>query len=199
MEVFKLGGSLSTDPLLPHWLALLGELGGGRVVVVPGGGRFADEVRNAQAHWRFDDLAAHNMAVLAMTQMAYLFHALEPRLSLAHSESELRTALERGKGALWLPLALQRRHVDARTHWQASADTIALDLACSLGAAGLVLVKSCAIAQDASLETLSEAGIIDRPLASLARDAGMATAVLNKADLPLVRAMLRGEAPFPSR
>ena len=50
MWVVKLGGSLTGDPLLPQWLALLAQLGGGRVTVVCGGGRFADEVRHAQAH-----------------------------------------------------------------------------------------------------------------------------------------------------
>ena len=72
MWVVKLGGSLNSDPVLPQWLELLAELGGGRVIVVCGGGAFADEVRRAQAHWHFDDLPAHNMAVLAMAQTAYL-------------------------------------------------------------------------------------------------------------------------------
>ena len=66
MWVVKIGGSVCADTLLPQWLDLLVKLGGGRVVVVCGGGSFADEVRRVQAHWAFDDLAAHNMAVLAM-------------------------------------------------------------------------------------------------------------------------------------
>ena len=70
MWVVKLGGSLTTDPLLPQWLDLLAQLGGGRVTRGrAAAARFADEVRRAQAHWRFDDLAAHNMAVLAMAQI----------------------------------------------------------------------------------------------------------------------------------
>ena len=66
MWVVKIGGSLNTDPLLPEWLELLVQLGGGRVTLVCGGGAFANEVRRAQARWRFDDLAAHNMAVTSM-------------------------------------------------------------------------------------------------------------------------------------
>ena len=70
MWVVKLGGSLNGDPLLAQWLELLVQLGGGRVTVVCGGGGFADEVRRAQSHWHFDDVPAHNMAVLAMAQTA---------------------------------------------------------------------------------------------------------------------------------
>ena len=51
MWVVKLGGSLNADPLLPEWLDLLGQLGGGRVTIVCGGGSFADEVRRAHPDW----------------------------------------------------------------------------------------------------------------------------------------------------
>ena len=76
MWVVKLGGSLceqapETSPLR-DWLDLLVCEGAGRVVIVPGGGKFADAVRGAQAQWCFDDLTAHNMALLAMSQTAPL-------------------------------------------------------------------------------------------------------------------------------
>ena len=89
MWVVKLGGSLNSDPLLPQWLELLANLGGGRVTLVCGGGAFADEVRRAQSQWRFDDLPAHNMAVLAMAQTAYLAHGLQPELRLATSKADI--------------------------------------------------------------------------------------------------------------
>src|SRR5215470_5409653 len=108
MWIVKLGGSLAQDPRLPRWLEMLAEVGGGRVLVVPGGAAFADAVRAAQSHWRFDDLTAHNMAVLAMAQTAHLFHALEPRLVLVSDEAEIRRALHAGQTALWMPLMLLR-------------------------------------------------------------------------------------------
>ena len=81
MWIVKIGGSLNTNPNLPAWLNLLAQCGGGRVTVVSGGGNFADEVRRAQAHWQFGELSAHNMAVLAMAQTAYLMHGLNPALA----------------------------------------------------------------------------------------------------------------------
>ena len=88
MWVIKLGGSLSGDPVLPDWLDLLTTLGGGRVTVVSGGGTFADEVRRVQAHWQLNDLAAHNMAILAMAQVAYQLNALNPMLQPTTSKAE---------------------------------------------------------------------------------------------------------------
>ncbi|MDE2396898.1 MAG: aspartate kinase, partial [Burkholderiales bacterium] len=87
MWVVKIGGSLNDDPLLRDWLALFAELGGGRVTLVCGGGAYAEEVRRAQRRWGFDDLAAHNMAVLAMMQSAYQAQGIEPRLQLATSQA----------------------------------------------------------------------------------------------------------------
>ena len=106
MWVVKIGGSLCADPVLLQWLDLLTQIGGGRVTIVCGGGSFADEVRRLQAHWEFDDLAAHNMAVLAMAQTAYQLHALNPALQLAARRVDIPDLLHQGKTALWLPLEL---------------------------------------------------------------------------------------------
>ena len=194
ITVVKLGGSLNDDPRLPAWLALLASAGAGRVVLVPGGGRYADEVRRAQAHWRFDDLSAHNMAVLAMAQSAYQWRALEPRLALHERVEEIAPALARGEAVLWLPLALRRDAPDARTHWAATADTLAFDLARQLDAAHLVLVKRCAIPPAASLQALAAAGIIDAPLAALAREAELPTTVLTSSALDALAELLAARA-----
>ena len=93
MWVVKISGSLNRDPLLPLWLELMAQLGGGRVTIVCGGGSFAEEARHANVHWRFDhNLHVHNMAVLAMSQAAHLALGLEPKLCLAVSEASVRPA-----------------------------------------------------------------------------------------------------------
>lgn len=196
MWVVKLGGSVCTDPLLPHWLDLLADLGGGRVTVVPGGGRFANEVRHAQHEWQFDDLAAHNMAVLAMAQTAYQLHALNPALRLAQRKTDIHRVLHTGRTALWLPLELQRERVDDRTNWDASSDTIAFDLARSLNAERLVLIKSCTIDHRLSLADLSARGVIDGPLATRAHGAPFPIELLHKAELAEMRAMLLGDVRY---
>ncbi|MDE2371300.1 MAG: aspartate kinase [Burkholderiales bacterium] len=193
MWVVKLGGSLNRDPLLPDWLELLARLGGGRVTLVCGGGAFADEVRQAQGHWGFDDLTAHNMAVLAMLQSAFQAHGLNPNLHLATSKDDIRRVLHAGRTALWLPMEWVREAPDAATNWNNSGDSIALDLARQLNAERMVLVKSCAIEAAASLAELETAGIVDGRFASLATGAAFPIDVIQRAELSRMRSLLLGE------
>jgi len=193
MWVVKLGGSLCADPVLPQWLELLAQLGGGRVTLVCGGGSFADEVRRAQAQWQFNDLAAHNMAVLAMAQTAYQVNAMNPGLLLATSKTDIRRVLHKGQTALWLPLEWQRDQPDAQTNWEVTSDSIALDLARRLNAERMVLVKSCSVDPRIPLAQLSEEGIVDKRFASMADGASFPIEIIHKNDLDRMRAMLFGE------
>jgi aspartokinase-like uncharacterized kinase len=196
MWVVKLGGSLGTDPLLPQWLDLLARLGGGRVTVVAGGGGFAEEARRLQGHWRFDDLAAHNMAVLAMAQTAYQLHALNPALQLATRKTDIRRVLHSGHTALWLPFDLQRDEPDASTHWGHTSDSIALDLARRLNAERLVVVKSCSIDPSMSMTELSRAGILDQRFAALSEGVAFPISLLHKGNLAAMRAQLLDEGRY---
>jgi len=193
MWIVKLGGSLCADPVLPQWLDLLAQLGGGRVTLVCGGGSFADEVRRLQSHWKFNDLAAHNMAVLAMAQTAYQLNAMNPALQLASSRSDIRRVLHKGQTALWLPFELQREQPDAQTNWEVTSDSLALDLARRLNAERLVVVKSCRIEPKATLAQLSEEGIVDKRFASLAEGAAFPIEILHKDELDAMRTLLFGE------
>lgn len=193
MWIVKLGGSLAQDLRLVRWLAMLAELGGGRVTVVPGGGRFADAVRASQRHWGFADLAAHNMAVLAMAQTAHLFHALEPRLTLATDEASIRRTLHAGQPALWLPTMLLRDAPDLLTSWEVTSDSLALWLARLLNAERLVIVKACRIDPGSSLAELEAAGVVDARFDPWARDAPFPIEVVTCDALADVRDALLGD------
>lgn len=192
MWIVKLGGSLTQDPRLLAWLALLAELGGGRVTVVPGGGPFADAVRASQAHWRFPELAAHNMAVLAMAQVAHLFHGLEPRLALAADEDSIRRVLHAGQPALWLPTMALRDAPDLLTNWDVTSDSLSLWLARLLNAERLVIVKACAIPPISTLAQLAADGILDARFEPWSRDAPFPIEVVGGDALQRVREALLG-------
>lgn len=202
MWVVKLGGSLcagagageAAAAPLRDWLAMLAEAGAGRVVIVPGGGRFADAVREAQAQWRFNDLAAHNMALLAMAQTAHLLCALHPALQRCDREADIATALRHGCVAVWSPLEAQRDQADADTHWGVTSDSLALGLAQRLGATRLVLVKSCAIDPALTLAQLGERGIVDSEFAARAASAPGAIDVVHHGAIGAVQAALQHAA-----
>jgi aspartokinase-like uncharacterized kinase len=116
-----------------------------RMLIVPGGGPFADAVRAVGARAALPDDAAHWMAILGMDQYAHLLAARVRRARLAEREVDVRRAL----GERRLPvLAPYRwlRHADPLPHsWDVTSDSIAAWLAGALGARRLVLVKPAAM------------------------------------------------------
>src|SRR5947208_3336037 len=102
--VVKLGGSHAFAPHLRDWIDALAGCGG-RVVIVPGGGPFADTVRSAQEAIGFDDAGAHHMALLAMEQFGCALASLNKALQLASSLAAIRRALDAGHVPVWGPTA----------------------------------------------------------------------------------------------
>ncbi|WP_042267927.1 amino acid kinase family protein [Paraburkholderia heleia] len=187
MWVVKIGGSLSHEPMLRLWLTELCEVGGGRVVVVPGGGDFADKVRQYQSEWCFDDLAAHNMCLLAMAQYALLMQGVLPELVLATSEAKIRRALRDGHVAVWVPTALMRDTPDAMSNWDTTSDSLAAWLSTMLNAERLIVVKSCPLDGDTPLETLAAAGVVDRRFVDYVSEANYVVELFNKDHVELMR------------
>lgn len=166
MWVVKLGGSLHDAPALRHWLERLATAPGPPRVVVPGGGPFADAVRALQPALGVGELTAHRMAILAMQQFGLALQALEPRLALAETGTELRTAT----AAVWLPWRLAGRSPELEASWDVTSDSIACWLATQLAASDLVLVKSADIVRDAGTERLlAEPGLVDPAFAHYRR------------------------------
>lgn len=194
MWIVKLGGSLCQDPLLADWLDELSALGGGRVVIVPGGGDFADAARLAQAEWRFDDVSAHNMAILGMGQFAFMLKGMCPDLVLASDEQALVDAVRSGRVALWMPLALLRRDADEITSWDVTSDSLSLWLANRLNAERVILVKSCAIPVAEEWQALADCGIVDRRFPSLAAAAPYPVVLMERTDLDVMRQLLLDES-----
>ncbi|CDY74339.1 delta 1-pyrroline-5-carboxylate synthetase [Caballeronia glathei] len=187
MWVVKIGGSLSHDPALREWLTQLWEVGGGRVVIVPGGGDFADTVRQYQREWRFNDVAAHNMCLLAMAQYAILMQGVLPELVLASNEQRIRRALRDGRVAVWVPTELMRVTPDPMTNWDTTSDSLAAWLSATLNAERLMVVKSCAVDAGTPLEALASNGVIDPRFLSYVKEANYVVELFNKSDVALMR------------
>ncbi len=181
--VIKLGGSLTDSSTLRGWLELIVGHGQGRAVIVPGGGDFADQVRKAQLHWRFDDLHAHHMAVLAMQQMALLFQGLYPELDLADSPEQINRSLEKGHVVIWFPKISVLNQANIPANWNITSDSLSAWLAQTLSAATLTLVKSCAINKNDTNSELIEKGIVDKAFNQYASSSGYQVKVLNRTDI----------------
>ncbi len=141
--VIKLGGSLYTAPMLPQWLKALANVGA-EIVVVPGGGVFADQVRAAQMRWRFDDATGHRMAMLGMAQYGLMLTGMQAGLAPASDEAAMMQAMAGGKVPIWVPTG-DWSCIDLPRNWSVTSDSLALWLVSRLGACGLILVKSVAL------------------------------------------------------
>jgi aspartokinase-like uncharacterized kinase len=142
MWVIKLGGSLLSSGSLQEWLSTIVKHGAGKLVIVPGGGIFADQVRDAQQKWKFDDKAAHQMALLAMEQYAYLLQSYAPDLGLSDSIEGIEKAISLNQVPVWLPFKMINACQDISSNWDLTSDSLALCLAEQLNAEHVMLVKS---------------------------------------------------------
>jgi aspartokinase-like uncharacterized kinase len=161
LVVVKLGGSHAFSHHLTGWLDAVAPAAG-RVVIVPGGGPFADAVRAAQPQMRFDDRAAHRMALLAMEQYACALASLRAPFVVAASAADIRTSLGAGKVPVWAPSRMVLRAKDVPWSWDVTSDSLAAWLAGVLRAKLLLLVKSIAApATAARAADLSAGGVVD--------------------------------------
>jgi 5-(aminomethyl)-3-furanmethanol phosphate kinase len=171
--VLKLGGSLAEGSALPRWLAALAA-GRGRAVVVPGGGAFADTVREQQRRHGFSDRAAHRMGLLAMEQFALMLADLLPCLAPCGTEEEVRAALAGDALPVWLPSRMALADAAIPESWDVTSDSLAAWLARRLGAARLVLVKSVAAPRPLEAEALAAEGKVDPVFPRFLAEAGAA-------------------------
>jgi dihydroneopterin aldolase len=180
--VIKLGGSFAFSPDLKDWIAAIVRCGG-RVVIVPGGGPFADLVRAAQAQMGFDDRAAHRMGLLAMEQYGCAIKSLHVRLSLADSPDSIRRDLDIGRVPVWLPSRMALDAADIPQSWNVTSDSLAAWLAGKIGAERLLLVKHVELAQGtARAVDLAERNIIDRAFANFLAASGVSAFILGPKD-----------------
>jgi 5-(aminomethyl)-3-furanmethanol phosphate kinase len=140
----KVGGSLLANTAqLDIVLKVLARLSRERrLVVVPGGGPFADAVREIDRRLALSDTAAHWMAVLAMDQYGHLLVARLGGSVLVSRPAEITEAIESGLLPVVAP-SRWLREADPLPHsWDVTSDSVAAWIAGALGAARLVLVKA---------------------------------------------------------
>lgn len=137
--VVKVGGSFQRYPAaLKKLCSILKRVSNHhRLLIVPGGGDFAELVRKTQAKYKFSDLAAHLMAIQSMEIYGLMLHDLI-------GGSVLKDVLKdsRSSGcAIFLPFRALRRTGELKAGWDVTSDSIAAWVASKIGCKKLILVK----------------------------------------------------------
>jgi 5-(aminomethyl)-3-furanmethanol phosphate kinase len=184
--VVKLGGGVLAH--LDRFTAALAAIGTvsreRRLLVVPGGGPFADTVREVDRAVTLPDTAAHWMAVLAMEQYAHLIAARLSDAWLVADPFEIAEAIAARRTAVLTPYRWLRA-IDPLPHtWDVTSDSIAAWVSGIVGARRLVLVKPAAPGLCAS--QLVDA-YFDRALPH-----GLPHAIVTADQLDKLEAVLRG-------
>jgi aspartokinase-like uncharacterized kinase len=148
--VVKVGGGLLGAPgALERVCVAVATLGRREaLVVVPGGGPFADAVRELDRELGLSPEAAHWMAILAMDQYA---HLLSERISggrVVEEPGAIAAVLAAGEIAVLAPTRWLRAADPLPHSWDASSDTVAAFVAGALDAARLVLVKPAEVGDE---------------------------------------------------
>ncbi len=178
MRVIKLGGSLLSDPdSLKQCLQTIEQKAGDKVVIVPGGGVFADQIRQQQLKWQFDDLTAHQMAIMAMKQTALLVHSLKPEFKLLDSVTALQAA---SAVSIWSPAIAELDTASIAASWDVTSDSLAAWLANQLTAKELILVKSAPLPMQQDIAQMQQQGLLDKAFARFINNALYNITLLNK-------------------
>jgi 5-(aminomethyl)-3-furanmethanol phosphate kinase len=199
LAVVKLGGSLSRGGNLRSWLDAVVAVKS-PVIVVPGGGAFADGVRQAQADMGFSDALAHRLAIKAMASYGEALTDLNPRFAIAASEREFQAAWARGLTPVWAPLDMVEGRDGIPESWDMTSDSLAAWLAGRLGAR-LVMVKSVEppAGGQVAAEDAARRGITDALLPAFLEKAGVEAVWLGPRDWPLLARVIDDNADFGAR
>jgi aspartokinase-like uncharacterized kinase len=192
--IIKLGGSFAFSPHLRDWVAAIAGCAGG-VVIVPGGGPFADAVRAAQVQMGFDDCAAHRMGLLAMEQYGCAIRSLHKKLSLAESLDSIRCSLVNGQVPVWLSSRMVLGAHDIPHSWDVTSDSLAAWLAGEIGADRLLLVKHVEPARGTMRAAeLAARAIVDKAFANFLAASGVPAFILGHNDHGAVVRLLSGDS-----
>jgi aspartokinase-like uncharacterized kinase len=140
--VVRVGGSLMEGDQLAHLCQELGRLGAQHgLLVVPGGGRFANIVRAEDQRYGLGATAAHWMAVLGMDQYGLLLSDLIPGSCPVRTLEAAGEALLVGLVPVLLPFSLLYAADPLPHTWDVTSDSIAAWIARQAGIGRLVLLK----------------------------------------------------------
>ena len=190
LDLVKVGGSLFEWPGLPRRLmAFLRASEVNRLVLVAGGGGFADVVRALDRIHGLGDDRSHGLALRAMELASHALSALVPELRIVESVAGLDAAWSMGAVPILCPrLILDEGERAGQTplprSWEVTSDSIAARLASTLAADELVLLKSVEPAPGLDRIGASAVGLVDPRFPIEARSIATVSVVNLRASQP---------------
>ncbi len=176
MIVVKVGGSLYDHPRLgPGLRAYLASLASSPVLLVPGGGPFADAVRKLDAIHGLGEQRSHWLALASLWAAGAFLRELVPGShDAAHPATDPRAAVRVLDCRMFCEVAGDLPH-----SWAVTSDSIAGRAAAFYRADRLVLLKSVEIPPQLPWQEAAAAGHVDPHFPKLTTGAPFAVQVVN--------------------
>lgn len=141
--VLKIGGSLlkHSDSLLDLLLTIEKFASKHQLLLIPGGGPFADDVLKAQQALGLSDDAAHWMAIMAQNQFGIVLADRLSSINVILDVDEFSKSVSAGLFVL-MPFSYIRRNDELPHSWDVTSDSIALWIGEKVKSDFVLLVKS---------------------------------------------------------
>ena len=141
--VIKVGGSLGQWGGVGKLLDSIERWkGAANVLMIPGGGVFADLVRAEYRRTQLTERTAHRMAILAMDQYGLQLCDLASRAAPASNLNQIKQVTRCGRLPVYLPSRSLARRDPFTPSWHVTSDSIAAYIAGLVQARALLLLKS---------------------------------------------------------
>ncbi len=167
MYVVKVGGSL-----INHAESVMSVLKEYEVLIVPGGGIFADTVRDVHSRYHISQKAAHIMAIAAMDQYGHLLADIAKLPTLDSLNSNTHTpASTPAVPVVFLPYKYLLKNDPFKPSWDITSDTISCHIAKESRAEKFVIltdvkgiIKNGKLLKEIDAKEINDRTCVDREL-----------------------------------
>ncbi|NLE05777.1 MAG: hypothetical protein GX638_13395 [Crenarchaeota archaeon] len=140
--VIKIGGSLSEKPNvlrnLGYELSKIAQKQ--KILIIPGGAKFADVIRELDNKFKLPASFTHRMAILAMDQYGLFLSQILPNSQLCDSIKEANKISKAGKLAIFLPSKMVLDCDPFEASWDVTSDSIAAYIAIKVHSKKVILI-----------------------------------------------------------
>lgn len=186
--VIKIGGSLGQNPELPELMEMVSSLAREHeVLVIPGGGAFADAVRQYDRRFLLGDDTSHRMGIQAMDQFGCMIASMCLTGVLVKDLDDAKKNACAGRVPVLLCHDLICRADELPHSWDVTSDSIAAWVAARIKARQLILLKSVdglfsgagTLITNINLKQLESCRVVDHYFASGLERSGLDLWVVN--------------------
>jgi len=141
MVVVKIGGSLQSTEYIKKWIDSIRINRNTSFLIIFGGGKYANKIREEQKIKKYNDYEAHKLAIDAMRRLAFDNLKNLKDFNVINSLEDIKKNNKKRKLMIWMPSVEEINDFNIPLNWRATSDSIALSVSIRTNSP-LLLIKS---------------------------------------------------------